>query len=400
MHPATRGTSSRSKLDAPSALFVDDESSILDGISVALHDRNFRILTAGGPTEALEVLSRETVSVIVSDEQMPVMSGTELLGEVRRRHPGIVRLVLSGNMDPRTISRAVNEAGVFRYLLKPCTPSDLGLAVEQALEAHSVHQTGVPHRHLNLSIDDALVRLHMAMQPIYASQGGGLFAHEALVRLPADMKATADDLLDGADAQGRLWEVERAIRASIATRIASRPADSCLFVNLHPRSLLDPQLYTDHDPLAPHAKAIVLEITERGSLEEVDDLRPRVEALRAIGYRIAIDDMGSGYSGLTAFTTILPDFVKFDRELIRAMHRTPSKHKLVRSIAAVCRELAITTVAEGVEEQNDLLAAREMGCNLLQGYLLGHPEPGFRSGPSALCRASRRERTSAASIRR
>jgi EAL domain-containing protein (putative c-di-GMP-specific phosphodiesterase class I) len=382
--PPATGRSRRTAPNAPYALFVDDEANILDGISMALHGRNFRILTAGSPNEALELLAREPVGVVVSDEQMPAMSGTDFLTEVRRRHPEIVRMVLSGTLDPRTISRAVNEAGVFRYLLKPCTPGDLGLAVEQALEAHAVRRSGTAPRHLDVNIDQALARLHMAMQPIYASRDGQLFAHEALVRLPAEMGAGAGDLLDAADADGRLWEVERAIRRSVATRLDGRPAETCVFVNLHPRSLLDPQLYTTTDPLAPFADAVVLEITERGSLEEVDDLRHRVESLRDLGYRIAIDDMGSGYSGLTAFTAILPDFVKFDRELIRAMHSTPSKNKLVRSIAAVCRELTITTVAEGVEDENDLRAAREMGCNLLQGYLLGYPEDAFTNGPSTL----------------
>ena len=371
--------------NAPYALFVDDEANILDAITMALRGRNFRILTAASPTEAFELISRESIGVVVSDEQMPAMSGTDFLSELRRRHPEIVRMVLSGTMDPRTISRAVNEAGVFRYLLKPCTPADLGLAVQQALEAHVVHRTGTPQRQLDLSIDDAMASMHMVMQPIYASRGGELFAHEALVRLPAEMNSNAGDLLDAADAGGRLWEVERAIRARITTRLGQRPPNTSVFVNLHPRSLLDPQLYSPEDPLAPYADTIVLEITERGSLEEVDDLRHRIESLRACGYRVAIDDMGSGYSGLTAFTTILPDFVKFDRELIRAMHSTPSKHKLVRSIAAVCRELSITTVAEGVEEQNDLMAARQMGCNLLQGYLLGRPAVDYCTTAPDLC---------------
>jgi EAL domain-containing protein (putative c-di-GMP-specific phosphodiesterase class I) len=385
MPPERRRGRDKNLNNMPYALFVDDEASILDGISMALHGRDLRILTAATPHAAFELLSREPVGVVVSDEQMPAMSGTEFLTEVRRRHPEVVRMVLSGTMDPRTISRAVNEAGVFRYLLKPCTPADLGLAVEQALEAHVVHKSGAQPKRRDVDIDEALKRLHMVMQPIYASRGGEVFAHEALVRLPEDMHASAGDLLDAADASGRLWEVERAIRASIASVIQTRPGGSSLFVNLHPRSLLDPQLYATRDPLAPLADAIVLEITERGSLEEVDDLRQRVTSLRALGYRVAIDDMGSGYSGLTAFTTILPDFVKFDRELIRAMHSTPSKHKLVRSIAAVCRELNITTVAEGVEDENDLLAAREMGCNLLQGYLLGRPAEAFCTVASSLC---------------
>jgi len=366
--------------NTPSALFVDDEINILEGIAVALRGRNFRILTAGGPTEALALLEREPVAVVVSDERMPVMCGTEFLTQVRRDHPGIVRMVLSGTMDPHTISRAVNEAGVFRYLLKPCTPGDLGLAVEQALEAHAVREVGEPQKLIGFSVDDALSAMHMVMQPIYASGGGELFAHEALLRLTGGQQIHVGDLLDAAIREGRLWEVERTIRANIAARVSSRPEGTCVFVNLHPRSLLDPQLYTQEDPLAPYADAIVLEITERGSLEEVKDLRMRVDALRAIGYRVAIDDMGSGYSGLTAFTTILPDFVKFDRELIRAMHSTPSKRKLVSSIAAVCHELRIKTVAEGVEDQADLLAARTMGCTHLQGYLLARPAANFLQG--------------------
>lgn len=370
--------------NAPSALFVDDETNILDGISVALRGRSFNILTAGSPAEALDLLSRERIAVVVSDERMPVMCGTEFLTQVRRKHPRVVRMVLSGTMDPHTISRAVNEAGVFRYLLKPCTPGDLGLAVEQALEAHAVHEVGPPQRQLAISVDDALAQMHMVMQPIYSSAGGELFAHEALLRLLGERQVPVGDLLDGAQREGRLWEVERTIRTHIARRMASRPDNSCVFVNLHPNSLLDPQLYTAQDPLAPHSEGVVLEITERGSLEEVSDLRERVDTLRGLGYRIAIDDMGSGYSGLTAFTTILPDFVKFDRELIRAMHSTPSKRKLVSSIAAVCHELRIKTVAEGVEDHKDLVAARTMGCTLLQGYLLARPAPGFIEGPCDL----------------
>ncbi len=161
--------------NTPYALFVDDEANILDAITMALRGRNFRILTAATPTEAFELISRESIGVVVSDEQMPAMSGTDFLSELRRRHPDIVRMVLSGTMDPRTISRAVNEAGVFRYLLKPCTPADLGLAVQQALEAHVVHRTGTPQRQIDLSIDEALRSMHMVMQPIYGSRDGELF---------------------------------------------------------------------------------------------------------------------------------------------------------------------------------------------------------------------------------
>jgi EAL domain-containing protein (putative c-di-GMP-specific phosphodiesterase class I) len=350
-------------------------------VALALRRRQFRIVTAEGAREALNVLSREPVAVVISGEQMPVMNGTSFLTEVRRQHPTVVRMILSGNMDPHTISRAVNEAGVFRYLLKPCSSDDLGLAVEQAIEAHTAHLGTQPLKALSISMNEGIASLQMAMQPIFNSRGD-LVAHEALLRLPAHPDVSVADLLDTAAREGRLWELERAIRRAVAQRMAGRPTGSAVFVNLHPHSLLDPQLYTTSDPLASHAAAVVFEITERGSLEDVKDLPARVAALRDLGYRVAIDDMGSGYSGLTAFTTILPDFVKFDRELIRAMHNTPAKHKLVSSITRVCRELGVATIAEGVEDALDLAAARAMGCTLLQGYLLGRPAVPFRETPS------------------
>jgi EAL domain-containing protein (putative c-di-GMP-specific phosphodiesterase class I) len=368
---------------AHTALFVDDDPDVLAGVSMALRGRGYRILTAGSADGALDVLSSEVVSVVVTDEHMPVMRGTELLTEVRRRHPRVIRMVLSGTTDPRIISRAINEAGVFRFLLKPCTPDELGLAMTQALDAYKAGEPQEVKNQPRVSLDSSLGQLQVVAQPLYTSQTGRLFAHEMLARLHSDGSTVGPgDLLDAAEASGRLWELERAIRRLVADRLHERPDDAITFVNIHPGSLLDPLLLSSNDPLAGLAHTIVLEITERGPLAAVTDLPRRMEALRALGYRIAIDDMGSGYSGLTAFAAILPDFVKLDRGLIRAIHDAPPKRKLVRSIVAVCHELAIGTVAEGIEDAGEMRVAREIGCDYLQGYLLARPEPSFRDGPS------------------
>ena len=214
-------------LESPRALFVDDDAHVLASIASALHRQRFAVLTAGSPADALSLLDRERVAVVVSDEQMPLMSGTEFLGEVRRRHPHIVRMVLSGAADAQAITNAVNRAGVFRYLLKPCTPADLTLAVEQAIEAHAVQLVTAPQRGVGLSVDAAIAGLHMVMQPIYACRAGALYAHEALLRISGTVRASADDLLDAAVRGGRLWEVERAIRTRIAARLPGRPAARC-----------------------------------------------------------------------------------------------------------------------------------------------------------------------------
>jgi EAL domain-containing protein (putative c-di-GMP-specific phosphodiesterase class I) len=135
--------------------------------------------------------------------------------------------------------------------------------------------------------------------------------------------------------------------------------------------------------LAPFAPDIVLEITERSSLAEVADLGARLHALREMGYRIAVDDMRSGYSGFSAFA-ITPDFVKFDRALIQSARGAQAEYKLVSSITAVCRELGIATIAEGIEDTKDVEVARAIGCSHVRGFLLARPEEQFHAGPCHL----------------
>jgi EAL domain-containing protein (putative c-di-GMP-specific phosphodiesterase class I) len=368
---------------APCTLFVDDDADVLVGIRDALRRRRLSILTASSGVEALSIIDRETVAVVVSDERMPEMTGTQLLSHIRQRHPDIIRMVLSGTTDVRAITQAVNLAGVFRYLLKPCTPADLTLAVEQALEAHALQLGSNPPRGIGLNIDAALAGLHMVVQPIYETRGGRLLAHEALLRCTGEPGVAAEDLLDAGLRSGRLWEVERMIRGLIAAKMAARPLDTAIFVNVHPHSLLDPQLYSDDDPLAAHAEAVVIEITERSSLASVKDLAARLDALRRRGYRIAVDDMGSGYAGFTAFA-IRPDFVKFDRTLIQGARTAQAERRLVTSIASVCADLGIATIAEGIEGLTDYQAAAAMGCTHVQGFFLARPEMDFRRGPFQL----------------
>ena len=118
---------------------------------------------------------------------------------------------------------------------------------------------------------------------------------------------------------------------------------------------------------------MVLEITERASLDGIDDVRQRVARLRDLGYRIAVDDLGAGYAGLTSFAQLEPEVVKLDMALTRDVHVEPTKRTLVESMAGICRQMNIAVVAEGVESEaeRDTLAAA--GCGLFQGYLFGKP---------------------------
>jgi EAL domain-containing protein (putative c-di-GMP-specific phosphodiesterase class I) len=140
---------------------------------------------------------------------------------------------------------------------------------------------------------------------------------------------------------------------------------------------MDETLLSGASPLSAFADHIVLEITERASLDGVKDARAKIAELRRMGFRIAIDDLGAGYAGLTSFATLEPEFVKLDMSLVRDVDKNPTKEKLIRSMTSLCKELGMMVVAEGVEtpSERDLLVT--LGCDLLQGYLLAKPGKPF-----------------------
>lgn len=105
----------------------------------------------------------------------------------------------------------------------------------------------------------------------------------------------------------------------------------------------------------------------------VADARDRVRHLRELGYRIAIDDLGTGTAGLSVFAQLEPDMVKLDMTLVRDVDKQPTKERVIRSMAGLCRSLNIVVVTAGVETARERDALVAAGCDLLQGYLFGSP---------------------------
>ena len=183
-------------------------------------------------------------------------------------------------------------------------------------------------------------------------------------------------ILDAAERLERTQALGRNVRAQAAKVIASTPPErGLMFVNLHLLDLFDKQLLSPFAPLSKVASRVVLEITERTSLEGQIDLRYRVAELRELGFQIAIDDLGGGHARMGTFTPLDTDFVKLDMSLVRGVDRSPTAQHIVRSTLRLCRELSCFVIAEGVETPAERDALLSMGYDLLQGYLLGRPQP-------------------------
>jgi EAL domain-containing protein (putative c-di-GMP-specific phosphodiesterase class I) len=188
-------------------------------------------------------------------------------------------------------------------------------------------------------------------------------------------------ILDAAERLGRLFVLGQRVRALVPSPISSAPESALLFVNLHSADLEDETLVHPDSPLVRSASRVVLEITERATLDGMKCVEKRIAQLREIGFRIAIDDLGAGYAGLTSFALLEPDIVKLDMTLVRDVEKTPTKAKLIQSLCGACRDLGVSVVAEGIETIPERDCVIDLGCDLLQGYLLARPGPAFPAVP-------------------
>lgn len=121
-------------LDKATLLFVDDEKRVLSSMR-AMFRRNYHVFIADNGQEALEIIDRHRVDVVISDQRMPKMTGVELLCSVKERAPSVMRILLTGYADLEAIEASINDGEVFRYLMKPCPPDDLKKAIAMAVEA-------------------------------------------------------------------------------------------------------------------------------------------------------------------------------------------------------------------------------------------------------------------------
>lgn len=372
-------------LDSRRILLVDDDPAVLRASALALERAGFAVTAVPNAPEALRAIDAERYSVIVSDIMMEGMSGIDLLRTVKERDEDIPVILITGGPTLATAIDAMNH-GAHRYLLKPVDLEEFTETVNRASllselgrlkrEAFALQQGNIPvhdHHQLDATFSRALELLHIVYHPIISLRERRTLGFEALVRSGEGSMRNPSTLLDAASLLGRQTELSRTIYGLIARDAPSIRDGLMIFVNVHPHDLLDPSLHGQGSPLAAHANRIVLEVTERASLEHLGDIAPFVAGLRGLGYRLAVDDLGTGYAGLASFTHLSPDFVKLDRSLVAGIHRHETKRRVVGAMYTLCADLGMQVISEGVEttEERDALVA--LGADLLQGYLFARP---------------------------
>jgi EAL domain-containing protein (putative c-di-GMP-specific phosphodiesterase class I) len=371
----------------PLVLVVDDDETFARSCVRVLQTWGYGVETASDGGTAIELARAHQFDVVLTDIQLPSYSGLDILRAVRERDRDTPVVLMTGGPGLDSARVAV-EWGALSYLIKPLSMSQLRDVLSRAVQLHRVairerrilNCTEEHEREMEamrLRFDRALAGMWTAFQPIVSWSRKAVVAYEALMRTTDTELSSPMEILKTAEALNEMSTLGRKTRGLVADVLRKHPELPGVFVNLHVLDLADEDLYSPHAPLSEFASRIHLEITERMALERIPDIRERVAHLRRLGFRIAVDDLGEGYSGLNSFAQLEPDVVKLDMALIRGIDTTPTKRKMVHALASLCLELETPLVAEGVETEAERNILVDLGADLFQGYLFAKPGAPF-----------------------
>jgi EAL domain-containing protein (putative c-di-GMP-specific phosphodiesterase class I) len=343
----------------PRVLIVDDDALVLRSLQRAMASQNVHVVAMTDVHQAMRIVETASFDAVLCDIRMPKMSGLAFARFVRSLAPEVPILLMTGDPQLDSALEAI-EVGILEYLPKPIEPAKLRSAVTRAIKLSRFAK-------LRREAQDAIV----------LPDSQKVFGFEALLRSREKELPTPPHVIEAAEVLGRTSEVGAKVRRLASEAFATAPGDALLFLNILPLDLLDDDLYETGTPLSRLAERIVLEVTERADLAKVKDALPRIQRLRSMGYRVAVDDLGAGYAGLSSFATLEPEFTKLDMSLVRGAYASSVKQRVIGSIATLCRDLGSRVVAEGIETPEDSAALSALGCELMQGYYFARPGPAF-----------------------
>lgn len=235
---------------------------------------------------------------------------------------------------------------------------------------------------LRMQLNDIIERRQLSalLQPIARMQDGEIVAYEGLIRGPSDSPLHSPlNLFKAARACGRTVEVEHLCRRVVLERFAELKLPGKLFLNVSPECLLLQPDGTRGETLqyihqiGIHPDRVIIELTENQPTYDYELMREAVLHYRNMGFQIAIDDLGEGFSSLRLWSELRPEYVKIDMHFIQGINHDPVKLQFVRSIQEIADKSDTLVIAEGIETQAELLVLRDIGVAYGQGYHLGRP---------------------------
>ncbi len=224
-------------------------------------------------------------------------------------------------------------------------------------------------------------KLSALFQPIMDIKSGEFIGFEGLIRGPADSPLHSPiNLFSAAEQQGLSLEVEMLSRQTVLETFARLNLPGNLFLNVSPQTMTHPSFkngqtlaYLNQLGIAP--ERIIIEITENQPTFDFAGMRKALLHYRSMGFKIAIDDLGEGFSSLRLWSELRPEFIKVDMHFVQGVDRDPIKLQFLKSIQHIAESCGTHVIAEGVETDAELRVVKDIGIALGQGYFIARPSP-------------------------
>ena len=256
----------------------------------------------------------------------------------------------------------------------------VGRLVEEAWEAVRIQRMQRAFQD-RVRIQEILLAGHITtlFQPIFSLQEPGVLGYEALSRGPMGTpQASPIGLFEFAAEADLTFELDRFCRLRAFEKGSELPAESKLFVNVFPSAMYDPDfqgaaLIKLLGGLGLNPAQIVLEVTEQYAIDNYTVFMEAMQNFTQMGFQIAVDDVGAGYSSLEKVARLKPKYLKFDMRIVRGIDGSHIQREMARALKSVAEKMDAMVIAEGIEREGELAAVRDLGIEYGQGYLLGRP---------------------------
>jgi diguanylate cyclase (GGDEF)-like protein len=224
-------------------------------------------------------------------------------------------------------------------------------------------------------------KLNALFQPIIDMNSGQFFGFEGLIRGPADSPLHSPvNLFGAAEQQGLSLEVEMLARQTVLEAFAKQNLPGHLFLNVSPETLTHPSFKNGQTllfmrELDLNPARVVIEITENQPTYDFEGMRGALLHYRAMGFKIAIDDLGAGFSSLRLWWELRPEYIKIDMHFVQGVDCDPIKLQFLKSIQQIAESCGTRVIAEGIETEGEMRVVQNIGIALGQGYFISRPGP-------------------------
>jgi EAL domain-containing protein (putative c-di-GMP-specific phosphodiesterase class I)/CheY-like chemotaxis protein len=363
-------------------LILDDDSTTLLILSHSLQVQGLEVIACREIEAAEAILDHSRMDVVITDlclSPMGGLDGTRLVRHVSTHFPEIDLFVMSSHVTEE-VRRLMIAFGAAAVLEKPIDPKILAMQVLRGQRAASdMGHQGLVHDVETLEDFLAANPIFAVLQPIISlSEGGGVHGLESLARAPHESLLRNPELLFSyASRKERLYETDMiCIRAALleAVRLGRGPS---IFINVQPRSLTKMDFADRVSRMVQEAgfrpSDIVLELTEQETIVNPRAFHAMLAEIRRRGFRVALDDYGTGLSNLRFVMEHRPEYVKISGHFCRGIAQDPVKREILRSTGEMLRRLGIPGIMECVETEEELRIVRELGIDYGQGYHFSRP---------------------------